>query len=176
VAFLVYVAASTGMSGMPVAPTWVATGFALLGTVASVAGNEAAIRFGRRNLIHVALVIAALTAAALGFVGVTSYALATALLIVYGAAVWLDSSSLTAGTAGTAEPSRRGATLAVHSMLGYAGGFVGPLAVGRVLDLYGGPSPGGWLAAFLMISLLGIASLVLFLLMRPGGLAGDRGR
>jgi len=61
-------------------------------------------------------------------------------------------------------------------MLGYAGGFVGPLAVGRVLDLYGGPSPGGWLAAFLMISLLGIASLVLFLLMRPGGLAGDRGR
>jgi len=176
VAFLVYVAASTGMSGMPVSPTWVATGFALLGTVASVVGNEAAIRFGRRNLIHVALVIAALTAAALGFVGVTSYALATALLIVYGAAVWLDSSSLTAGTAGTAEPSRRGATLAVHSMLGYAGGFVGPLAVGGVLDLYGGPSPGGWLAAFLMISLLGITSLVIFLLMRPSELAGDRRR
>jgi hypothetical protein len=39
-------------------------------------------------------------------------------------------SSLTASTAGTAEPSRRGTTLAVHSMLGYVGGFIGPLLVG----------------------------------------------
>ena len=33
-----------------------------------------------------------------------------ALLIAYGFVVWLDSSSLTAGAAGTALPSRRGAT------------------------------------------------------------------
>jgi len=98
------------------------------------------------------------------------------LLIAYGAAVWLDSSSLTAGTAGTAEPSRRGATLAVHSTLGYAGGFVGPLAVGWVLDLYGGPSPAGWAAAFLLIALLGLAALGAFVVMRPRELSGDRGQ
>lgn len=175
VAFLVYVAASTGMGSSPVSPTWVATGFALLGTFASVAGNEAAIRIGRRNLIHAALVVSALVATALAFVGVTSYTVAMILLITYGAAVWLDSSSLTAGTAGTAEPSRRGATLAVHSMLGYAGGFVGPLAVGWVLDLYGGPSPTSWMAAFLMIALLGLAVLTAFWFMRPRELKGDRG-
>jgi predicted MFS family arabinose efflux permease len=176
VAFLAYVAASTGMAGPPVSPAWVATGFALLGTFASVAGNEASIRLGRRKLVHVALVVSALVAAALGIAGITSYTLAMILLIVYGAAVWLDSSSLTAGTAGTAEPSRRGATLAVHSMLGYAGGFVGPLAVGWVLDRFGGPSPAGWMAAFLMIAFLGLIALVTFMLMRPRELTGDRGR
>ena len=176
VAFLVYVATSTGMAGSPVSPTWVATGFALLGTLASVAGNEASIRLGRRNLIHVALVVSALVAATLGFAGTTSYALAITLLIIYGAAIWLDSSSLTAGTAGTAEPSRRGATLAVHSMLGYAGGFVGPLVVGWVLDFFGGPSPAGWMAAFLMIAALGLIALAAFLLLRPRELSGDRGQ
>jgi predicted MFS family arabinose efflux permease len=174
VAFLVYVAARTGEASA-VSPTLVATGFALIGTVASVAGNEAAIRLGRRNLVHTALVIAALIAAALGTVGVTSYSVAMMLLIAYGAAVWLDSSSLTAGTAGTAEPSRRGATLAVHSTLGYAGGFVGPLAVGWVLDLYGGPSPAGWAAAFLLIAVLGLVALATFWFMRPRELHGDRG-
>lgn len=174
VAFLVYVAATTGTAS-PFSPTWVATGFALLGTLASVAGNEAAIRLGRRRLIHVAMAGSALLAGLLAFTGTTSYTVATILLIVYGALVWLDSSSLTAGTAGTAEPSRRGATLAVHSMLGYAGGFVGPLAVGWVLDLYGGATPAGWTAAFLMIAVLVLGALVTFWLMRPRELAGDRG-
>jgi MFS family permease len=54
--------------------------------------------------------------------------------------IWLDSSSLTAGAAGSADPSRRGATLALHSMAGYAGGFVGPLMIGWILDLAGGMS------------------------------------
>jgi hypothetical protein len=62
-----------------------------------------------------------------GFVGSTSYWVAVVQLLIYGVVVWLDSSLLTAGAAGTVEPSRRDATLAVHSMLGYAGGFVGPL-------------------------------------------------
>jgi MFS family permease len=175
VAFLVHVAASTGETGV-VSPTWVATGFALLGTLASVSGNEAAIRFGRRRLIQSALVCSAAIAAALAFFGLASYAVAMALLVVYGAMVWLDSSSLTAGTAGTAEPSRRGATLAVHSMLGYAGGFVGPLAVGWVLDLHGGMSPDGWKAAFLMIAGLGALALATFALMRPRELQSDAGR
>ena len=175
VAFLAYVAASSGMAGSAISPTWVATGFALLGTAASVAGNEAAIRLGRRRLIHVAMAGSAIIATALAFAGTTSYTIAVVLLTIYGAVVWLDSSSLTAGTAGTAEPSRRGATLAVHSMLGYAGGFAGPLAVGWVLDLSGGMSPTGWAAAFLMISAIVMAALLVFWFMRPRELTGDRG-
>jgi MFS family permease len=174
VAFLVYVAAGTGMTDSPIAPTLVATGLALLGTAASVAGNEAAIRLGRRRLIHAAMAGSIAIAVALALAGTTSYTVAAALLMVYGAVIWLDSSSLTAGAAGTAEPSRRGATLAVHSTLGYAGGFVGPLAIGWVLDLSGGMSPAAWAAAFLMVALLMLAALMTFWLMRPRELAGDR--
>ncbi|MBN9264419.1 MAG: hypothetical protein J0I75_07590 [Hyphomicrobium sp.] len=76
--------------------------------------------------------------------------------------MWLDSSSLTAGAAGTAEPSRRGATLAVHSTLGYAGGFVGPLMMGWTLDLSGGMSTVGWGLSFSAISALMLLALIAF--------------
>jgi predicted MFS family arabinose efflux permease len=174
VAFLAAVAARTGTSGGLLSPTVTLTVLALLGTLASLAGNEAAIRFGRRTLVTAAIGCSVLLAVTLALFGVRSYPLAVALMLLYGAAIWLDSASLTAGTAGTAEPARRGATLAVHSTLGYFGGFIGPLAVGWVLDLGGGNTV-AWSAAFGMIAAIMVASLVAFVAMRPRGLAGDRG-
>jgi MFS family permease len=146
----------------------------LVGTLASVLGNEAAILLGRRRLIGAALIGSAACAALLGLFGSGSYILAVVLIVIYGPIVWLDSSSLTAGAAGTAEPARRGATLAVHSMLGYIGGFIGPLVVGWTLDAGGGMSPATWAAAFLIVGALSVVALAVFLLMRPRGLAGDR--
>lgn len=175
VAFLGYVAVSTGGAGWHLSPAVVLTGIALLGTAASVLGNEAAIRLGRRRLITVAMLGSIVVAASLGVVGTLSYELAVVLLLLYGFVVWLDSASLTAGAAGTAEPSRRGATLAVHSSLGYAGGFVGPLMIGYTLDLAGGMSRGAWGAAFLLVATLMMCALTLFRVMRPMELAGDRG-
>jgi MFS family permease len=140
-----------------------------------VVGNEAAIRLGRRRLVTTAMLLSIVFAAVLGWLGALSYALAVVLLLVYGAIVWLDSSSLTAGAAGTAEPSRRGATLAVHSMLGYGGGFVGPLAVGWTLDLAGGMSPLGWGLAFVVVAVMMGLALSAFAIIRPRELAGDRG-
>jgi dipeptide/tripeptide permease len=96
--------------------------------------------------------------------------------MVYGMIIWLDSSSLTAGAAGAADPARRGATLAVHSMLGYAGGFVGPLAIGWTLDLSGGMSPIGWGLAFSVIAVAMTLALGAFVAIRPNELEGDRGR
>jgi MFS family permease len=174
VAFLAFVASSTGLVGEALSPTVVVTALALLGTTASVMGNEAAIRFGRRRLVSAAMLLSILLAAVLGFVGSTSYWVAVVLLLVYGVVVWLDSSSLTAGAAGTAEPSRRGATLAVHSMLGYGGGFIGPLAIGWTLDLAGGMSPIAWGLAFLVVAVLMALALAIFLIIRPRELEGDR--
>ncbi|MFM9939564.1 MAG: MFS transporter [Hyphomicrobiaceae bacterium] len=174
VAFLGYVAARTGYLGSAVSPAVVATTLGLVGTLASVAGNEAAIRYGRRRLISLAMLASIGLAAVLGYAGSYSYPLAVGLLLVYSIIVWLDSSSLTAGAAGTAEPSRRGATLAVHSMLGYAGGFVGPLIVGWALDLSGGMSPAGWTAAFASVAALMVLALGVFTWIRPQELAGDR--
>jgi MFS family permease len=115
-----------------------------------------------------------LIGATIGFLGSMSYAVAAVLLTFYGIVIWLDSSSLTAGTAGTAEPSRRGATLAVHSMLGYAGGFVGPLLVGWILDLSGGMSQLGWGLSFLSVAILMAVALLTFCMIWPRELAGDK--
>jgi predicted MFS family arabinose efflux permease len=175
VAFLGYVALSTGTTDTALSPVLVLTALGLLGTAASVFGNELAIRLGRRRLISAAMLGSILLAGAIAFAGTISYALAVLLLLVYGFVVWLDSSSLTAGAAGTAEPSRRGATLAVHSTLGYAGGFVGPLVIGYTLDLAGGMSSFAWGVAFLLIALMMLVSLIAFRAMRPRELTGDRG-
>jgi MFS family permease len=177
VAFLGYVAMTTGASAASIlSPAIVAAALGLIGTFASVAGNEAAIRFGRKRLVMSAMLASILIGGIIGFVGPMSYAIAAFLLTLYGIVIWLDSSSLTAGTAGTAEPSRRGATLAVHSMLGYAGGFVGPLLVGWILDLSGGMSPAGWGMSFLSVAVLMALALVTFWLIRPRELEGDNSK
>lgn len=177
VAFLAYVAVATGASQANLlSPALIATGLGLIGTFASVAGNEGAIRFGRKRLIVSAMLASIVIGACIGFIGPMSYALACTLVTVYGLVIWLDSSSLTAGTAGTAEPSRRGATLAVHSMLGYAGGFVGPLLIGWTLDLSGGMSPLGWGVSFLAIAGLMLVALIAFCMIWPRELEGDRGK
>lgn len=172
VAFLAYVAASTGAGATQLSPTAVVTTLGLIGTAASVLGNEAAIRWGRRRLVGLAMAASILIGGGIGFAGAMSYPVAVALLLLYGFIVWLDSASLTAGTAGSADPSRRGATLAVHSMLGYAGGFAGPLVIGFVLDLSGGMSRMAWGMAFATVAALMLLALAAFLWLRPGAAAG----
>jgi MFS family permease len=174
VVFLGFVAAGAGGGAPFLAPTVVATALALVGVAASVLGNETAIRFGRRRLIVAALLGSIAVGAAIGFLAPLAYELAVALMLLYGLVVWLDSSSLTAGAAGTADPARRGATLAVHSMLGYAGGMVGPVLIGVTLDLAGGPSPKAWGLAFALVAACMALALLLFWRLRPRGLAGDR--
>lgn len=173
VAFLAWVALSTSGEDPWLPATAVITMVGLIGTWASVAGNEVSIRLGRQRLVRVAMLASAVFAAVVGFVGPFSYELAVVLVLLYGAVIWLDSSSLTAGAAGSAEPGRRGATLAVHSMLGYAGGFVGPLVIGVVLDLSGGMSRLGWGLAFLHIAAAMLLARAAFALLRPRTLDGD---
>ena len=68
VAFLGYVAITTGASAASVlSPAIVATGLGLIGTFASVAGNEAAIRFGRKRLIVTAMLASILIGGTIGF-------------------------------------------------------------------------------------------------------------
>ncbi|NQV61721.1 MAG: MFS transporter [Alphaproteobacteria bacterium] len=182
VAFLAYVALQDygqdygpGGGETPfLGPTVMATAMALFGVWASVSGNELSIRLGRQRLVRLAMAGSMVFALAIGFLGAFSYPLAAVLLVLYGMVIWLDSSSLTAGAAGSAAPGRRGATLAVHSMLGYGGGFVGPIMVGWILDLAGGPSHMAWGLAFGHIALAMLAARIVFTWLRPDSLAGDR--
>jgi predicted MFS family arabinose efflux permease len=175
VAFLAYVAVSTGNSDAAISPALLVTALGLIGTFASLFGNEMAIRLGRRRLVQSAMFASIVLGGTIGFLGTASYTIAAALMLFYGLVIWLDSSSLTAGAAGTAEPSRRGATLAVHSSLGYAGGFVGPLMMGWTLDLSGGMSTFGWGVSFASVAVLMFLALIAFWWIRPRELAGDRG-
>lgn len=174
VAFLAYVASSTETTKTIFSPAMLVTTLGLIGTAASILGNEAAIKFGRRRLVQTAMLGSVILGCVIGFLGTASYPFASALILIYGLVIWLDSSSLTAGAAGTAEPSRRGATLAVHSSLGYAGGFIGPLLIGWILDLSGGMSRSGWGLSFAAVSMLMLAALLVFWRIRPQELAGDR--
>ena len=110
----------------------------------------------------------------IGFSASLPYAGAAALVLLYAMLIWSDSSSLTAGSAGSAEPGRRGATLAVHSTLGYAGGFLGPLVLGATLDLLGGASVLGWGVAFGHVTVALLLGALAFVWLRPADLAGDR--
>lgn len=174
VTFLTFVSARSAATWTPLAPATVATVMGLLGVWASVAGNELAIRFGRRRFILSTLLASAVMAGVIGFGAGLPYVGAAALVLVYAVLIWSDSSSLTAGSAGSAEPGRRGATLAVHSTLGYAGGFLGPLALGATLDLAGGASVLGWGLAFGHVTVALVAGALVFLWLRPADLSGDR--
>jgi len=174
IAFLSYVAISTDEVGHVIAPAVVATTLGLIGAVASVTGNEISIRFGRRKLIQTAIATSILLGGSIGFIGSLSYLIAMILLVTYGITIWLDSSSLTAGSVGTSDPARRGQTLAVHSMMGYAGGFIGPIIIGWTLDLAGGMSGKSWGFAFMMVAALNALALIIFWRLNPRELDGDR--
>ena len=69
VAFLTYVATTTGGAALWLAPTIVAMTMGLVGTGASVAGNEVSIRLGRQRLVRLAMLSCAVCAAGIGFLG-----------------------------------------------------------------------------------------------------------
>ncbi|MBT6093888.1 MAG: MFS transporter [Rhodospirillaceae bacterium] len=179
VAFLTFTAAYQGLSESSLsawlAPTVIASAMGLLGVWASVTGNEISIRFGRRRLILVVMLVGILVAAGVGFSAQVAYPLAAGLVLVYAILIWADSSSLTAGAAGSAAPGQRGATLAVHSALGYGGGFFGPLTMGFVLDLTGGgTTPYSWGIAFMAVAAIMMIGPLAMLVLKPARLAGDK--
>ncbi len=175
VTFLTFVAGRTPGAWTPLAPATIASVMGLVGVWASVWGNEQARRFGRRRFIIGTMLVSGVMAGVIGFSAALPYAGTAALILLYAMLIWSDSSSLTAGSAGSADPGRRGATLAVHSTLGYAGGFVGPLALGAVLDLSGAHTVLGWGMAFGHVTIALLLGTLAFVWLRPADLVGDRG-
>ena len=174
VTFLTFALATSGGEAILLAPAAIATILSLAGVWASVFGNEVARRIGRQRFIVCVMLASMAVAAVIGFTSAVSYELAAGLCIVYGILMWADSSSLTAGAVGSAAPGQRGATMAVHSTLGYSGGFVGPLVMGAILDLAGGESAFAWGIAFAHIAVVMGLGLLAMIILRPKDLAGDR--
>jgi MFS family permease len=121
-------------------PTQIAFIINLIGLPASIGGNELSRIFGRRKVISIVMIISAALGTILGFSAALPFILVAFLAILYGITIVGDSASLTAGVVAAAPAGYRGTTLAVHSTLGFCSAFLGPLAVGVVLDFFGGNS------------------------------------
>jgi MFS family permease len=106
--------------------------------VASIVGNEAALRVGRARVIVAGMMLSGALTCALGFGAALPWLVVAALVVLHMLLVMSDSSTLTAGMVTAADPRLKGATMAVHSTLGFGAGFVSPLVFGAALDLAGG--------------------------------------
>jgi MFS family permease len=152
VAFWAFVTARNPHA-LPFGPVAVSVAFAILAMPASILGNEAALRFGRHRALNALMVASAAVAVAIGLSVQASPVLLLLLLLLYGLTVPADSGALTSGMAMSAEVSHRGATMAIHSTVGFGLSAVGAWVAGIVLDAAGGPArASGWFAVFILFA------------------------
>ena len=174
VVFLAYVANDSGSSVDFITPAYVPFLVGILGTWASVAGNEAAIKVGRQRWALGVSFLSMITLVTVAFsVKSGLYVLVAILCLIYGIFIYADSSALTAGASGNSHPAQRGGQLALHSMLGYGGGFAGSVIFGIVLDIAGGQTHGGWMAAFASVFLVLWIGPIAIWCLKPKTIPGD---
>jgi predicted MFS family arabinose efflux permease len=125
----------------------------LAGVPASILGAELAFRVGRTRLITVVALSSVGIALAIALFGTTAFVLGAAALVIYTVAILGDSGAITAGLVGAARTESQGSTLALHSLVGFVGGGLGPIAVGIALTAFGGASSAvAWGAALVVMA------------------------
>jgi MFS family permease len=152
VAFWTFVTAENG--GMaPIGAVAVSVTVTLLSLPASILGNEAALRYGRHRAISIVMICSAAVALVIGLNASASPSLLLPLVLLYGLTVPGDSGALTSGTSASAMPVHRGATLGLHSTVGFGLSALGAWGAGIALDAAGGPTkPSAWLAMFALLA------------------------
>ena len=133
----------------------IASTVTLLAVPASILGNEAARRFGKLKVLRIVMFGSAVVSTALGFSASLPFLLILGIIVVYGITVAADSAIITAGMVDAADPSHRGTVMAFYSLVGFFGGFIGPVIFGYMLDLGGGETaPFGWRLGFISLALM----------------------
>jgi MFS family permease len=134
-------------------PIVVSVVFSLLAMPASILGNEFALRFGRHRAITAVMLSSAAVALLIGMFADKSPWLLLPLILAYAITVPADSGALTSGMSMAADPNFRGATMAMHSTVGFSLSALGAGAVGIALDATGGPlNASAWMAAFAVLA------------------------
>ena len=151
VAFWTFVVAHN--ANAPIGPIALSFVWTVLAMPSSILGNEAALRFGRHRAIAAVMLVSGAIALAIGLCAAMSPWLLLILVLSYAVTIPADSGALTSGMAASAVPANRGATMALHSAVGFGLSAAGAWAAGVALDAGGGPaSPSGWLAAFAVLA------------------------
>ena len=152
VAFWTFVMVQNG--GMaPIGAVAVSVIVTLLSLPASILGNEAALRYGRHRAISIVMISSAAVALIIGLSASASPSVLLPLVLLYGLTVPGDSGALTSGTSASATPAHRGATLGLHSTVGFGLSALGAWGAGIALDAAGGPTKASaWLAMFALLA------------------------
>jgi len=136
-----------------ISPIAVSVIFTILSLPASVLGNEAALRFGRHRAVTAIMFASAAVALAIGISASAPPLMVLLLVLTYGLTVPADSGALTSGMSQSAVPAQRGATMALHSTVGFGLSALGAWGMGVALDAAGGPaSAAGWFTAFVLLA------------------------
>ncbi len=154
VAYLVYIGlVDHDSAGLAVAG-WVGAAIQLVGMASSLWGAEIAARADRRTIIGRIMLFSFVAATATGFGSVLPLVAVVGLCLIHNLAIMGDSAALTGGVVIASAVEERGATLALHTICGFTGGFLGPLATGIALDIGGGAtSYWAWGLAFMTMGL-----------------------
>jgi len=137
----------------------------MIGPLASIFGNEVAVRRGRKPVVLAVMTASGLMACLVGFSAALPIIVVFILMAFYFLLIMGDSAALTAGLVAAAEPGRKGAALALHSLMGFGAGFLAPLAFGLVLDTAGGnESVMAWGFAYAALGAWSLVAVALALL------------
>jgi MFS family permease len=159
VAFLGFALARAAGSEPPGAlgPSAIAALIALAGPASSIGFNEFVNRVGRLKLVTAVTSATFVIGIVTGLSWQLPFIVVAVLVGLHYVAVMADSGAINSGTVAAAAPEQRGATLAVHSTVGFSAGLVAPIVFGVVLDLAGGATSGwAWAAAFAMLGAPGL--------------------
>lgn len=153
VAYLAWVLRQPG-NNLPLPPLGLVSGVAsLAGVPASMVMAEIAARRGRRPVVIGICLVSVVTCFALSATAGGSIRVVLPLLVLVQITSFADVGALAGGAVAAADPTQRGAALALYALGGFTTGFLGPVAVGNVLDWFGGAgSASGWAAGYLVIS------------------------
>jgi MFS family permease len=138
--------------GFPWSAQTIAAVVNLMSVPASIAGNEVALRVGRRRWILLSMAASGASGIVLGLSSGRHWVLVLVVLAAYSMLVMAESATLTAGLVAAAPPQLRGSAMGLYSLAGFGGGMLGPIVFGAALDVAGGAmSRFAWVAAYAAI-------------------------
>lgn len=134
---------------------------AIVAVPVSIGVAELGIRFGRERVVATVSLVSVVVALTLGAFVTSSLLLVLALLMLHGASSYGDAGAINGGLMASTRPETRSAALALFGLFGFVAGFLGPLAVGLMLQAMGGTSsPGAWFAAMVVVGFGSVVSAV----------------
>lgn len=149
VAFLFFSQAPNVLGDEVLSPTIWATLFALVGVAANMAFGELAIAFDRRRVVISVSIVSLAAGVSVGMLSGAGYGVVIGIFFAFAMLTSGRNAPTNAGLVAAAPEKLRGAAMALHATIGYAGGILGPLAAGIALDAAGGiEQAAGWMAAF----------------------------